>query len=65
MPESMDASLENLNESQNARDMGFPNIVVSAVAMGEVIAYASLGSYLPTRYFVCTRRATGFEVSVF
>jgi len=47
-PESMQVSLENRKEwLQKAREMGFPVLVASTVATGEVVAYASLGLYLP------------------
>ena len=50
--ESMRVSLENRKQwLQNAREMGYPVIVASTLATGELVAYASLGSYQPHPMF--------------
>ena len=52
MPESMQVSLEDRKEwLENARKMGFPVIVASTLATGEVVACASLGPYHPHPVF--------------
>ena len=48
LPESKQVSLENRKEwLQSAREMGFPVIVASSVATGELVAHGSLGFYQP------------------
>jgi len=48
LPQSTQVSLESRKQLlQNARKMGLPVLVACTVATGEVVAYASLGSYQP------------------
>jgi len=67
-PQSQQVSLENRKQwLQNAREMGFPVIVASTVATGELVVYASLGFFF--FFFLCYvyclwRRCSLYETSL-